>query len=83
MRVHCGTGEQRAELHRMTLKELAGSAAGAARPVALETQLAALKRKLAAKQAEVDAGRADLAHRQSLLRFAAGAVPWVASCAHS
>lgn len=67
--VHAGVGFTRPPVHISTLKELA---AASPQKHTLEQQLAGLQRDLKAKQAEVDAGRADLEHRQQLLRFAAG-----------
>lgn len=64
----------RPSVHKSTLKELA-AASPSKHPASLEQQLAELQHDLKAKQAEVDAGRADLEHRQRLLQFAAGLLP--------
>ncbi|BDA41968.1 hypothetical protein COCOBI_02-7660 [Coccomyxa sp. Obi] len=62
----------RPSVHKSTLNELA-AASPSKHPASLEQQLAELQHDLKAKQAEVDAGRADLEYRQQLLQFAAGA----------
>ncbi len=68
---HSGAGFARPSVHHSTLKELAAASPGK-HSASLEQQLAGLQRDLKAKQAEVDAGKADLEYRQRLLRFAAG-----------